>query len=147
MFCDAWDGTDDEESLVVYRGKETFVLMNRFPYNSGHLMVIPVRHTADFQSLSASEVLEGQSLLKTAHAALGELSNPHAFNIGMNLGREAGAGIDAHLHWHIVPRWNGDTNFMPVLADIKVVSEDMAAQWKRLSELFPKIMEDIALPR
>ncbi len=107
-------------------------------------MIIPVRHTADFQSLSMSEVVEAQTLLQAAHAALLQLSSPHAFNIGMNLGREAGAGIDSHLHWHIVPRWNGDTNFMPVLADIKIVSEDMAGQWKRLSGIFPKIIEDIS---
>ena len=92
VFCEAFNGTDDEVSLLVYRGRETFVLMNRFPYNSGHLMVIPIRHTSDFVSLTDSEVKESQDLLKASHRALTELSKPHAFNIGMNLGREAGAG-------------------------------------------------------
>jgi ATP adenylyltransferase len=141
VFCEAVSSTDDEASLIVYRGSEVFVLMNRFPYNSGHLMIIPVRHTSDFQSLSNSESSEAQLLLKASHRALGELSHPHAFNIGMNLGRDAGAGIDAHLHWHIVPRWNGDTNFLPVLADVKVVSEDMNEQWRRLREIFPRMVE------
>src|ERR1019366_2321049 len=128
------------ESLVVYRGKEAFVLMNRFPYNSGHLMILPTRHTADFQSLTPAETSETMELLRASERALRELSYPQGFNIGMNLGRAAGAGIDAHLHWHIVPRWNGDTNFMPILADVKVVSEDMAEQRKRLREIFPCVM-------
>jgi ATP adenylyltransferase len=138
VLCDAHVSGDDEESLIVYRGREAFVLMNRFPYNSGHLMIIPVRHTSDFQSVTQTETLEMMELLAASERALGELSHPQGYNIGMNVGRVSGAGIDGHLHWHIVPRWNGDTNFMPVLADVKVVSEDMAAQWKRLREIFPK---------
>lgn len=138
VFCDAYKATDDEASLLVYRGVEAFVLMNRFPYNSGHLMIIPTRHTSDFQSLTKSEQAETMALLAASERALKELSKPQAFNIGMNLGRIAGAGIDGHLHWHIVPRWNGDTNFLPVIADVKVVSEDMAEQWKRLREIFAR---------
>ncbi|HET6402487.1 MAG TPA: HIT domain-containing protein [Candidatus Kapabacteria bacterium] len=138
VLCDAYVSTDDEASLLVYRGREAFVLMNRFPYNSGHLMIMPVRHTSDFQSLAKSEQGEMMELLAASERALKELSKPQGFNIGMNLGRIAGAGIDAHLHWHIVPRWNGDTNFLPVLADVKVVSEDMAEQWKRLREIFAR---------
>ena len=110
--------------------------MNRFPYNSGHLMIVPKRHTADFQSLTEQEGAECFALLKRSERALIELSKPQAFNLGMNLGRVAGAGIDDHLHWHIVPRWNGDTNFLPVLAEVKVVSEEMQMQWRRLRELF-----------
>lgn len=138
VFCDAYNGSDDEASLLVFRGVEAFVLMNRFPYNSGHLMVIPVRHTSDFQSLTRAEQAEMMELLAASERALTELSKPQAFNIGMNLGRIAGAGIDGHLHWHIVPRWNGDTNFLPVIADVKVVSEDMAGQWKRLRQIFAR---------
>ena len=141
VFCDAYSGSDDENSLVVYRGMESFVLMNRFPYNSGHLMVIPARHTSDFQSLSKSEIMETMELLSASERALKELSSPQGFNIGMNLGRVAGAGIDGHLHWHIVPRWNGDTNFMPVLADVKIVSEDMPEQCRRLREIFARPLE------
>ena len=138
VLCDAFVAADDEQALVVHRGKEAFVIMNKFPYNSGHLMILPVRHTSDFQSLTKTEVMEMMSLLAASERALKELSKPQGFNIGMNLGRIAGAGIDAHLHWHIVPRWNGDTNFLPVLADVKVVSEDMAGQWKRLREIFAR---------
>ena len=140
VLCDAYNGSDDEASLVVYRGREAFVLMNKFPYNSGHLMVLPARHTSDFQSLTKSEMAETTELLRLSERALRELFHPQGFNIGMNIGRSAGAGIDAHLHWHIVPRWNGDTNFMPILADVKVVSEDMTAQWKRLRDMFPRMV-------
>lgn len=137
VFCDARERTDDEKTLVVYRGKEVFVLMNLFPYNSGHLLIIPNRHTSDFQSLSASESSECQELLQTSQRTLAETVKPHAYNIGMNLGRTAGAGIEDHLHWHIVPRWNGDTNFLPVLADTKLVSEDMQKVWKLLHDRMP----------
>jgi ATP adenylyltransferase len=140
VFCDAYSGENDEESLVVYRGKDAFVLMNRFPYNSGHMMVIPARHTADFSSLKISEMMETMDLLRVSERALRELSQPQGFNIGMNLGRVSGAGIDGHLHWHIVPRWNGDTNFMPILSEVKVISEDMAEQWKRLREIFQSMV-------
>jgi ATP adenylyltransferase len=140
VLCDAYNGSDDEASLVVYRGREAFVLMNKFPYNSGHLMIVPVRHTPDFGSLTESEMIETMHLLRASERALRELSLPQGFNIGMNVGRAAGAGIDAHLHWHIVPRWNGDTNFMPILAEVKVVSEDMAEQCRRLREIFPRMV-------
>ncbi len=136
VFCKAWNSDQDEANLVVYRGKESFVLMNRFPYNSGHLMVLPIRHTSNFASLTKLETLEMMSLLTVSERVLSELLSAHGFNIGMNLGRPAGAGIDSHLHWHIVPRWNGDTNFMPILADVKVVSEDMAHQWKAFHTAF-----------
>ncbi len=140
VLCDAYVSSVVETDLVVYRGNHAFVLMNKFPYNSGHLMVIPVRHTPDFQSLTESEMIETMHLLRASERALRELSHPQGFNIGMNVGRVSGAGIDAHLHWHIVPRWNGDTNFMPILADVKVVSEDMAEQSKRLREIFPRMV-------
>jgi ATP adenylyltransferase len=143
VFCEEWDALDAEESLVVYRGREAFVLMNKFPYNSGHLMVLPARPTADLQSLTPSERRETLDLLMACERALRELFHPQGFNIGMNLGRAAGAGIEAHLHWHIVPRWIGDTNFMPILAEVKVVSEDMAEQCKRLREIFPRVATGI----
>ncbi|MDP4198145.1 MAG: HIT domain-containing protein [Bacteroidota bacterium] len=138
VLCAAYESRNDEESLILHRGSDAFVIMNRYPYNSGHLMIVPVRHTSDFQALTRAEELECLDLIKVSEQALAELSKPQGFNIGMNLGRVAGAGIDDHLHWHIVPRWNGDTNFFPVLADVKVVSEDMHAQWRRLRDLFSK---------
>lgn len=139
VFCEAYKSRDDAESLIVCRGHEAFVIMNKFPYNSGHLMILPVRHTGEFQSITESEHREMMGLLAMSERALTELSKPQAFNIGMNLGRIAGAGIEGHLHWHIVPRWNGDTNFMPILADVKVVSEAMAEQWKQLREILDPI--------
>ncbi|HYM21332.1 MAG TPA: HIT domain-containing protein [Candidatus Kapabacteria bacterium] len=140
IFCDALASKNDKENLVVYRSREAFVIMNLYPYNSGHMMVVPNRHTAEFSSLTSSESSECLILLQTAERALTELSAPHGFNIGMNLGRAAGAGIDDHLHWHIVPRWNGDTNFMPIIADIKMVSEDMHRQRTAIEGLFAKIL-------
>lgn len=125
VFCKAHqDGTDDDH-LIVTRGKFCFVIMNLFPYNSGHLMIVPYRHTADFADLDDQEGLEIFGLLKSMMNALRQVSHPDGFNIGSNIGRTAGAGIDQHVHVHIVPRWNGDTNFMPVLADTKMISEDM----------------------
>ena len=141
IFCSALRSNNDEETLLVHRGNEAFVIMNLYPYNSGHMMIVPNRHTADFSSLTQTESTECLRLLQTAEQALTEMSAPHGFNIGMNLGRAAGAGIDDHLHWHIVPRWNGDTNFMPTVADIKMVSEDMHKQWHVLSGLFTKILK------
>ena len=136
VFCKALAGSDDEASLVVWRGESAFVVMNKYPYNSGHMMVIPHRHTADFQSLTLEELSESMHLLQTAQRALDSMSKPQGYNIGANLGRVAGAGIDDHLHWHIVPRWNGDTNFLPTLADVKLVSEDIAKQRHTLHDLF-----------
>jgi len=136
IFCSALENHNDKERLVVYRGTLAFVIMNLYPYNSGHMMVVPKRHTADFGSLTAEETAECSKLLQTAQQALLDMSRPHGYNIGMNLGKAGGAGIEDHLHWHIVPRWNGDTNFMPTLADIKMVSEDMERQWEALHTFF-----------
>ena len=140
VFCSALAGTNDNERLLVYRGTVAFVIMNLYPYNSGHMMIIPNRHTSDFESLTPEEHSECSMLLKTSIAALRELGAPHGYNIGMNLGRSAGAGIDDHLHWHIVPRWNGDTNFMPTIADVKLVSEDMTKQHLSLAASFKRLL-------
>ena len=138
IFCDFPKLDEDEKHLILHRGKLCFVIMNAFPYNPGHLMVVPYRHTADFPGLSAEELAEMMSLSQTCHKVLTNLMQPHGFNMGMNLGKVAGAGIDAHLHMHIVPRWNGDTNFMPVLGDVRVVSEALSSTWKRIKEVWPK---------
>lgn len=134
IFCDFPKEDNDEKRLIIHRGELCFVIMNAFPYNPGHLMVVPYRHTAELGSLSAAELAEMMSLCQTSHRVLTELMNPQGFNIGMNIGKVAGAGIDQHLHMHIVPRWNGDTNFMPVLGDVRVVSEALSSTWKRLKE-------------
>ena len=130
VFC------EPEEQLVVHRGESAFVLLNRFPYTSGHLMVAPLRHEGDFSGLSDSEALEIHQLAKRSLAALLAEYAPDGHNLGWNLGRAAGAGIVDHVHLHVVPRWSGDTNFMPVLADIKVISEALAETTKRLRQRF-----------
>jgi ATP adenylyltransferase len=132
VLCAAHESDNDEAHLVVVRSRLCFALLNLYPYNSGHLMVVPYRHTGDFASLSQDELSDVMSLLQRLSVALTGALRPDGFNIGANLGRPAGAGIDQHVHFHIVPRWNGDTNFMPILADTKMISEDMHATWMKL---------------
>jgi len=134
IFCDFPKLGDDEKNLILHRGEECFVILNAFPYNPGHLMVVPYRHTADLTGLKAEELAEMMSLCQKAISVLTDVMNPHGFNLGMNLGKVAGAGIDQHLHMHIVPRWNGDTNFMPVIGEVRVISEALSSSWKRLKE-------------
>ena len=132
FFCRALDGADDD-GLVVHRGDRAFVLLNRFPYSSGHLMVAPVRHTGDFAGLADEEAIELHRLAAQAQTALADTYAPDGFNLGWNLGRVAGAGVLDHVHLHVVPRWSGDTNFMPVLADVKVLPEHLAETRRRLA--------------
>jgi len=120
------------DSLIVNKGEYTFTILNLFPYNNGHLMVVPYRHLDDFASLTKVENSEIMAKLQLAQQALKIAMNPHGFNIGANLGKVSGAGIDDHLHFHIVPRWNGDTNFMPVLGEVKVLSEDLMKTKEKL---------------
>lgn len=115
----------DREHLLLYRGERTLLLMNRFPYTNGHLMVAPKRHVADMQQLEAEDWAEVGLLTQVALSALQQTINPHGFNLGWNLGRISGAGLETHLHQHIVPRWNGDTNFMPVVGQTRVISQDL----------------------
>jgi ATP adenylyltransferase len=136
VFCRAAAGTD-EELLVVHRGETTFVLLNKFPYASGHLMVAPYRHVGDFGGLDDAEALEIHRLAAEGIAALGKVFSPQGYNLGWNLGREAGAGIVDHIHQHVVPRWSGDTNFMPVLADVKVLPEHLAETRTKLAAAWP----------
>lgn len=123
---------DDESRLIIARGKACFVIMNKYPYNPGHLMVAPYRHTADFSGLTSEEVTEMMALAQKSQMALTDAMMPQGFNLGMNLGKIAGAGVDDHLHLHIVPRWAGDTNFMPVLGEVRVISEALNQAWKRI---------------
>jgi ATP adenylyltransferase len=133
VFCTAAAG-DDEEHLVVRRGERAFVLLNRFPYTSGHLLVAPYRHGPGFAELEDAEALEVHRLGGEGLRALGAVYGPDGFNLGWNIGRVAGAGIPDHVHLHVVPRWAGDTNFMPVLGDVKVIPEHLTATRKRLAE-------------
>lgn len=134
IFCDFPKENKDEENLIIHRGKLCFVIMNRYPYNAGHLMVIPYRHLHDFTKLTREEVAELMQTAQKAVEVLTKVMSPHGFNLGMNIGKVAGAGIDRHLHLHIVPRWNGDTNFMPVVGDTRVVSEALESAYRRLKE-------------
>lgn len=121
--CNAVRAGDDRRKLVLYRGLAAFVLMNLYPYNPGHLMVVPYEHTADLAGLPLSTSGEIISLGQRCTRVLHDTMQPHGFNLGMNLGRVAGAGIDEHLHLHVVPRWNGDTNFLPLIGGVKLVPE------------------------
>jgi ATP adenylyltransferase len=136
VFCRAAEG-DDEAGFVVQRGDHGFALLNRYPYASGHLMVAPYRHESEFGELSSDEAVEIHRLAAAAIGALAEAMRPQGFNVGWNLGRIAGAGVVDHVHLHVVPRWAGDTNFMPVLADVKVIPEALEDTRRRLADAWP----------
>ncbi len=138
IFCNKPKENRDEENLILFRGKKGFVIMNRFPYNSGHLMVVPYTHKMNFEDLDEEELLELGKLIQISIKVLKEAMNPDAFNVGLNLGKTAGAGIEEHLHYHIVPRWNGDTNFMPVISDTRIVPESLENTYKKLKKIFKK---------
>ena len=132
IFCLAAAGAD-EDGLVVHRGERAFVVLNKFPYSSGHLMVASYRHVGEFGDLTDEEALEVHRLAERGLGALAQTYQPQGYNLGWNLGRIAGAGIVDHVHLHVVPRWAGDTNFMPVLADVKVLPEHLAETRRRLA--------------
>ncbi len=132
LFCAAAEG-EDEAGLVVHRGELALVLLNKYPYASGHLMVAPLRHEGDFGALGADEAVEVHRLAASALRVLGVTMRAQGYNLGWNLGRIAGAGVVDHVHLHIVPRWAGDTNFMPVLADVKVLPEALEETRRKLA--------------
>ncbi|HMO12153.1 MAG TPA: HIT domain-containing protein [Actinotalea sp.] len=135
-FCRAVTG-DDESCLVVGRGAATLALLNLYPYNSGHLMVVPHRHVADLLELTETEAAELTAMTRTAVEVLREVMTPQGFNLGMNLGQVAGAGIAAHLHQHVVPRWAGDANFLPIVARTKALPEILGDTRARLAAAWP----------
>ena len=137
LFCRTAAG-GDQEGLVVRRGTHAFAMLNKYPYASGHLLVAPYRHVAEFGDLGDEEALEIHRLAGSGIAALAETYHPHGFNLGWNLGRIAGAGVAEHAHLHVVPRWAGDTNFMPVLADVKVLPEALEATRAKLAAAWPR---------
>jgi ATP adenylyltransferase len=130
------DTTDDEKALVVGRNNNAFIIMNRFPYTNGHVMVVPVRHIGSFDELTDEETLDMMRLVKVMVAIFKEEFNVGGLNIGMNMGRAAGAGLEEHCHIHIVPRWFGDTNFMPVPGETRVISEHLYTSYERLKRRF-----------
>ena len=137
IFCEAGQ-RDAQAPLVVHRGARAFVILNLYPYNNGHLMIVPYRHIAQLAKAEPDELTELMALTRRAEMVLTEAYNPHGLNVGVNLGRAAGAGIADHLHIHIVPRWNGDTNFMTVVSDTRVLPEGLDQTAARLRPLFER---------
>lgn len=138
IFCPEGHGQSDEERLILYRGERVMVMMNKFPYNNGHLLVAPWRHVSRLDELTAEEDRDLMLWLKTSTRILQKAMRPDGFNVGLNLGREAGAGFEEHLHFHIVPRWRGDTNFMAVMADVRSIPEHIRQTYSKLSPHFRK---------
>jgi ATP adenylyltransferase len=134
FLCEGLAAADDRRNLIALRTPASVVVLNRFPYNNGHLLVAPRAHKGRLDELSPEEILDTQHTLSRMLGALDGLMRPDGYNIGLNLGRAAGAGLPGHLHWHIVPRWQGDTNFMPVLADVKVIVQSLDALYDLLVE-------------
>jgi ATP adenylyltransferase len=132
FICQGLASDDDRSSLIVLRTPLSVALLNRFPYNNGHLLVAPKAHKGELATLESNELLETMETLRRVVTALSDLIHPDGYNIGLNLGRVAGAGLPGHLHWHIVPRWNGDTNFMPILADTKVIAQSLESLYDQL---------------
>lgn len=140
IFCDMQKlSVKDNNNLLIDKDEFTFTVLNLYPYNNGHLMVVPYRHTSVFESLSENENSEVMKKLQTASAALTKIYKPQGFNIGANLGQVSGAGIHEHIHFHIVPRWNGDTNFMPVLGEVKIISQDLLETKAKLIEAYKEL--------
>ena len=137
IFCDASLGR--EIDLVVLRGRQAYVILNLYPYNNGHLMVVPKRHLAALEALAPDEQLELMQLTRLSEMALNEAYRPQGINVGINLGKAAGAGIENHLHIHLVPRWSGDTNFMTAVGETRVLPEDLGAAVARLRPIFEKL--------
>jgi ATP adenylyltransferase len=134
IFCAALEAGEDEANLIVRRGERSFVILNKFPYTNGHLMVAPYEHIATLQGLDEETLAEIMSLAQGGIAALETSYSPHGYNVGFNQGRVAGAGVEHHIHMHVVPRWGGDTNFMPVLGDTRVMNQTLEDSFATLKE-------------
>jgi ATP adenylyltransferase len=141
IFCAKLAERRDEENLILYRGKRCFAIMNLFPYNNGHLMIAPYDHVPSIEQLKSPVLTEMMTTSQRCLAALREAMNPQGFNLGINQGTVAGAGIADHVHLHVVPRWNGDTNFMPVLADVKVMPDFLQNTYRQIRAKLLPIME------
>jgi ATP adenylyltransferase len=137
VFCEALTG--EQSSLVVYRGSACFVILNKYPYNNGHLLIVPNRHVSTLADATHEELCEVAALTRLAEMALREAYNPHGYNMGINLGKPAGAGILDHLHLHVVPRWNGDTNYMTVVGQTRVLPEELLVTAERLRPIFDEL--------
>ena len=132
VFCDAVAATRDEETLIVLRQEKNFVILNRFPYTAGHIMIVPYEHTADFAHLDVETTAEMMHLAQRMQAAIEATYHPEGYNLGMNLGLSAGAGIAGHLHMHLLPRWTGDTNFMTTVSETRLEPEELSTTYAKL---------------
>lgn len=142
VFCEAPKlSLEDDNSLIVYKNELCYVMLNLYPYNSGHLLIIPYRHQSDMGTLSADEMNEMMKMVQLSIKALDIAMKPHGYNFGANLGKAAGAGIDSHLHFHVVPRWSGDINFMPSIGEVKIISQDLLATKKNLINAFEQLLK------
>jgi len=138
VFCLAAASEQDQDNLVVYRGRNNFVMLNLYPYSTGHLMVVPYQHVDNLQEATGETLEEMILLVRDAQRHLGTVYRAPGFNLGMNLGESAGAGIAEHIHMHVLPRWPGDTNFMTTVAETRVLPEDLPGTWRKLREAFTK---------
>ncbi len=135
-FCRAVEAGDDRACHIVYRGEHCFVILNKYPYNNGHLMILPYRHVAELHEMTPEERREMMELLELCVRVLRQSSRPDGFNVGLNLGEAAGAGVQCHIHVHVVPRWHGDTNYMTVVNGVRVIPELLDETWERLKPIF-----------
>ena len=133
VFCSALGAGDDRRALILQRGKQSFLILNAFPYASGHLMAVITRHVGSIEAATPEELAEAMTLVQQGTRALDAAYHPDGFNVGLNQGRVAGAGVLGHLHIHVVPRWNGDTNFMPIISDTRVLPESLETTYDRLA--------------
>jgi ATP adenylyltransferase len=138
VFCAAARGSDDHETFIVHRGAANFIILNRFPYTSGHIMVVPNQHVATLEELNEEALTEMFHLARDCEQHLRAVYHPEGLNLGMNIGKSAGAGIASHLHLHVLPRWTGDTNFMTVVSETRVLPEDLEITWQRLRAAWGK---------
>jgi ATP adenylyltransferase len=142
IFCEMLDAEDDREMLILRRGEHAFLVLNKYPYNNGHLMAVPYRHVDTLEALSAEEMADMMALASLGVRALRASANPHGFNVGINIGKVAGAGVLDHVHTHVVPRWEGDANFMPVLADVRLIPQALGETYEELKAAIEAILRD-----
>jgi ATP adenylyltransferase len=138
IFCDAVQKEDGEDNLIVARGERAFVILNRYPYTSGHIMIVPFDHVGTFEGMDEEICAEVMRLIRQGISALDRVYKPDGYNMGANLGASAGAGIKNHIHFHLVPRWDGDTNYMTSIGGTRVLPEDLSETFKRLKDAWPK---------
>jgi ATP adenylyltransferase len=141
IFCDMLDAEDDRAHLILQRGELAFLVLNKYPYNNGHVMVVPYRHMDTLEALTPDETADMMSLVNLSIRTLRLTSQPEGFNIGVNIGKIAGAGVLDHVHIHVVPRWKGDTNFMPVLADVRLIPQHLSETYDELSRALATLLE------